>query len=1000
MEEHEESSRYVAFYEAALEGIAITFNGMIVDVNPQMARMFGYSREELIGKPALDLAAPESYELVSKNIQEELDQPYVAIGVRKDGTKFVGEVHGHATQYKGQPARVTAIRDVTEESRAQKIQTALYKISDATVKASTLEALFASIHSIIEELLPAENLYFALYDPINDTVTFPYLVDEYDYYPPRKSGRGLTEFVIRTGMPLSAPPGVLNELVNQGIVERLGTPVVDWFGVPLKSKGSVFGVVAVQSYTEGVHFGESERGILTFVSTQVAMAVERKQAEEELQRSQDRYKEFVQQVAEGVWRTELDKPMPLNLSEDEQIRYLHDHSYLAECNDVLAQMCGYQSAEGMIGRYSREVVQWEDEQVDFRRKFIRSNYRLRDHELRETGRDGVTRIFLSSAVGIIRSGMLVGIWGTQRDMTEQKAAEEALRASEERYRLLFERNLAGVFRANSTGKILDGNESFARMLGYEMREDVLSLSFWEFYPSKEERESFLFRLREHYAMTNIEACLRKRNGSPLWVLMNVTLLPGSTSASFFMEGTLIDITDRKLAEEQVAYQAYHDALTALPNRALFRDRLNQALARAQRHRVGLAVLFLDLDHFKLINDTLGHSIGDWLLKEIALRLRTSVRDGDTVARLGGDEFTILLPEVSEGEDAAHVAQKILDTISEPLRWDNHDIYITTSIGISLSPSDGEDSETLIKSADNAMYRAKELGRNNYQLWSPDLNTRVQNRLSLERSLRRAVDRLEFVMHYQPQFDLRTGKITGLEALLRWPRDESGLCYPKDFIPVAEETRLIVPIGEWMLREVCSQVKRWQENGMPDLRLSVNLSAMQFQAKNLIAHLDEVLEECNFNPATLVIEMTETVAMQNVDLTMAILHTMKRKGIKIALDDFGMGYSSLSYLKHFPIDIIKIDPSFIRDIGAGTQPEALVKAVIRLGHSLNQTIIAEGVETEAQRAFLLDQGCHEVQGFLFSPALPATEIWDKFLSASAPRQTSHCDRVDTDNPQRI
>jgi len=974
----DDPDRYRAFYEAALEGIAITSRGIILDVNPQLARMFGYCEEELIGKSALDLAAPESIELVSRNIRENWGQAYVAVGLRKDGSKFVGELHGSPGVYKGQDVRVTTVRDVTEETRAQKIQTALYKISDATVKASSLEELFGSIHSIIEELLPAQNLYFALYDPITDTVTFPYLVDEYDYYPARKSGRGLTEYVIHTGIPLSAPPPILNEFVDKGLVERLGTPVVDWFGVPLISKGTVFGVVAVQSYTEGVHFGESERGILTFVSTQVAMAVERKQAEEELQRSEDRYKEFVQQIAEGVWRTELKEPMPLTLSEDEQVEHFYRHSYVAECNDAMAQMYGFQSADEILGRQGREMFAAGEEQLQFRRNFIRSGYRLREYELHETDRSGRQRSFVCSAVGILRSGLLVGIWGTQRDMTEKKVAEDALRASEERYRLLFERNLAGVFRASSDGRILDGNDSFARMLGYENREDVLSHSFWEFYSREEERESFLFRLREHQTMTNVEACLRKRNGTPLWVLMNITLLPGSRSA-FFMEGTLIDITDRKIAEEQVSYQAYHDALTGLPNRSLFRDRLNQALSQAQRHNIGIAVLFLDLDHFKLINDTLGHSIGDWLLKEVAMRLKTSIRDGDTVARLGGDEFTILLPDISRSEDLAHVAQKILDTISAPLRLDNHDVYVTTSIGISLSPSDGTDSETLIKSADNAMYRAKELGRNNYQLWSPDLNTRVQNRLSLERSLRRAVERFEFVMHYQPQFDLRTGKVTGVEALLRWARPDSALCYPKDFIPVAEETRLIIPIGEWLLREVCKQVKRWQGNGLSNLRLSVNLSAMQFQHKNLVAHLDDVLEECNFDPGFLVIEMTETVAMQNVDLTLAILHTMKRKGIKIALDDFGMGYSSLSYLKHFPIDIIKIDPSFVRDIGAGKQPEALVKAVIRLGHSLKQTIIAEGVETEAQRKFLLEQGCHEVQGFLFSRPLPPEDVWNVLQS---------------------
>ncbi|HMD80480.1 MAG TPA: GAF domain-containing protein, partial [Anaerolineales bacterium] len=324
----------------------------------------------------------------------------------------------------------------------------------------SLEELFRSIHSIIEELLPAQNLYFALYEPASDTLTFPYLVDEYDHYPPRKSGRGLTEYVVRSGESLSAPPEILDALVFKGLVERLGTPAIDWFGVPLKSKGKVFGVVAVQSYKEGVRFGEAERSILEFISTQVALAVERKQAEEALQLSQDRYREFVQRIAEGVWRTELVDPMPISLPVDEQIDHMKNYSVVAECNDAMAQMSGFSKAEEMIGSFVRDLDFDSPDNMEFRGEFVHNNYSVRDYEMKVTDRFGMTHYFLCSAVGILKEGFLLGIWGTQRDVTEKKVAEDALRASEERYRLLFERNLAGVFRANFDGMILDGNSSF------------------------------------------------------------------------------------------------------------------------------------------------------------------------------------------------------------------------------------------------------------------------------------------------------------------------------------------------------------------------------------------------------------------------------------------------------------------------------------------------------------------------------------------------------------
>jgi EAL domain-containing protein (putative c-di-GMP-specific phosphodiesterase class I) len=356
-------------------------------------------------------------------------------------------------------------------------------------------------------------------------------------------------------------------------------------------------------------------------------------------------------------------------------------------------------------------------------------------------------------------------------------------------------------------------------------------------------------------------------------------------------------------------------------------------------------------------------VGDWLLKQVAEILRKYTRDEDTVARLGGDEFILLLPEITRIEDAARVAQKILEVIAVPLSYESHDLYITTSIGMSMSPSDGQDAETLIKSADNAMYRAKELGRNNYQFWSPALNVRAHERLTWERNIRRAIDRSEFVLHYQPQVFLDSGVISGVEALIRWNNPEKGIVAPMDFIPLAEESRLILPIGEWILYTACRQLKTWHEEGCNRLRLSLNLSGRQFQHQNLIDLLERVIEDTSIDPKLVLLEITETVAMQNVEYTLSILRALKERGFQIALDDFGIGYSSLSYLKHFPIDIIKIDPSFVKDVGKGLQEEALVRSIIHLGHSMKRTIIAEGVETELQHTFLRFEGCEEVQGYL-------------------------------------
>ena len=422
-------------------------------------------------------------------------------------------------------------------------------------------------------------------------------------------------------------------------------------------------------------------------------------------------------------------------------------------------------------------------------------------------------------------------------------------------------------------------------------------------------------------------------------------------------------------EEQLQRQVYHDTLTGLPNRLLFQDRLALAVAQAHRHGNGLAVLFLDVDRFKVINDSLGHSVGDRLIREVAVRLRSCLREGDTVARLGGDEFTLLLPDVGQAVDAAKVAKKVLDVVRMPFELDGRELFVTSSLGISLYPDDGRDAETLVKNADAAMYRAKEQGRDLYQLYTPALNATALERLALESSLRKALAHSELLLHYQPILDVATRRVHGVEALLRWRHPELGLVPPGDFIPLAEVTGLILAIGPWVLRAACAQARAWQDL-QPGLRMAVNLSARQFQEAGLVGHVTDALADTGLDPHCLQLEITESSAMQNAQTAIQTLRELKALGVGLSIDDFGTGYSSLSYLKRFPIDTLKIDQSFIRDIGTDPDDAAIASAIIALAHTLKLTVVAEGVETADQLEFLTRHGCDRTQGYFFSRPLAA------------------------------
>ena len=433
-----------------------------------------------------------------------------------------------------------------------------------------------------------------------------------------------------------------------------------------------------------------------------------------------------------------------------------------------------------------------------------------------------------------------------------------------------------------------------------------------------------------------------------------------------------DLEERKRVEQSIRYMAHHDALTGLPNRSLFRDRLTHAMAQADRYHQRLAVMFLDLDRFKAINDTLGHNVGDQLLTIAAERLRSCVRDSDTVARLGGDEFTVVVEDIIEDHDAAAVAQKILDTLSQPFNLYGHEVFISVSVGITLYPSDDDNADNLLRNADSAMYRAKEFGRNNFQFYVADMNIKARERLMVESSLRRALDRNEFMLYYQPRVDLLSGRVIGAEALLRWRHPEMGLVPPSEFIPILDETGMIIPVGDWALREACRQNREWQDMGLPPIRVAVNLSVRQFMQKDLADTIIRALDAAGLSAEHLEVEITEALFLEHNQTNIITLARLKNMGIHISIDDFGTGYSSLSYLKRLPIDTLKIDQSFVRDIG-DPDNKAIASAIIAMAASLRLNVLAEGVETDEQLAFLRAQGCNEIQGFAFSHPLPAQEF---------------------------
>jgi diguanylate cyclase (GGDEF)-like protein/PAS domain S-box-containing protein len=569
-----------------------------------------------------------------------------------------------------------------------------------------------------------------------------------------------------------------------------------------------------------------------------------------------------------------------------------------------------------------------------------------------------------------------------RDITKRKEVERALLEDSGRYRGLLDAAPDAMMVFDPSGTIVLLNLEAERQFGYR-REDLVGKHVTRIVPQAlaerlpPEEPEFAAEASAQQIATRLERTGRRKNGSDFPI--EIMLSPYESAAGSMVTAAIRDITTRKETEAyrtmalQMNHSAHHDHLTGLPNRLLLNDRISQAIALAPRHVAQVAVLFLDLDGFKHINDSLGHPIGDKLLQSVAERLKACVRTSDTVSRQGGDEFVVLLSESEQWEDAAIIARRILAAVAQPHAVDSHDLHVTTSIGVSVYPEDGLDAETLIKNADTAMYQAKDDGRHNCRFFKPEMNLRAVERQSIEESLRRALERQEFALHYQPKLDLRTGMIVGAEALIRWTHHARGLIPPSLFIPVAEACGLILPIGNWVLRQACEQAKLWANAGLPIATMAVNISAMEFQDDNFLAGVFAILNDTGLDPHSLEIELTESVLMKHPDSTASILHALRQKGVQVAVDDFGTGYSSLSYLRKFPIDALKIDQSFVRQITAGVDDAAIVTAVINLARSLKLRVIAEGVETQQELDFLRSRQCDEAQGYYFSRPVPPVQF---------------------------
>ncbi len=924
-------------YRSILNGIQEAYfecdlAGRITFLNDALCRHLGYSKEELLGSSNRLYADKESRAGVFRAFAElyRTGVPIKAFDykiIKKDGTVGISELSVSLIRdAEGNPTGFAGVsRDVTERKRMEeKLRRAeeKYRAMLESIQEVYFETdLAGKITYIPDEV--SKHIGYLKEELMGDTIRKHTDEETFD-----RLTRVFAE-LYKTRVPIKT--------VDAKIIRKDGSMGFYEFSVSL----------VTDSEGKPTGFGAISRDVS-----------ERKRMEDAIRQSEERYRTIIEEIADGYFEIDLDGTFT----------FVND----AQCKNTGTPR------EQLLGRNNRDYTSKEEAKRLYRifNEIYRTGEPVKGFAFEFTRRDG-TKASHEVSVSLMRDsqGKPIGFRGVTRDVTERKRMEEAIRESEERYRTIIEEMEEWYGEIDLNGNILFANNVFAGVIGIPQK-DLTGVSYRNFV-KKEDADSIFLLFNQIYKtgmpVANFPYEFVKADGSS--VSAELSIFPkrelDDKISGFRLVGH--DVTERKRAEERIQYLATHDALTGLPNRMLFTQLLSHSIETARRHKRQIALFFIDLDRFKMINDSLGHDAGDQLLQEITRRIKKTLRASDIIARFGGDEFVILIEELGDLSQVTIVAHRILSVTLKPMIVMGEECRITASIGISLFPKDATDGQSLMKYADMAMYLAKEEGKNNFQFYAKGMKSLSSVRLSLETNLRNALERNELSLNYQAKLDFCSNAITGVEALLRWTNPHLGTVPPVHFIPVAEETGLIVPIGRWVLKTACEQNVAWQRQGLPPLCIAVNLSLRQLMDENLIRDIERALNKSGLAPNLLELEITESMVMHNPARMITILSNIKEMGVRLAIDDFGTGYSSLAHIKNFPIDTIKVDRSFIRNLPEDSEDKAITEAIIAMGKTLSLTVVAEGVETAEQIAFLRKHACNEMQGYYFSKPITGDQF---------------------------